>query len=76
MVARSWADRLAELPLSEEEIIDGLARAIYSTHHGTAASGWKEAPEWVHASDAVREWVRAQAQEALFYLRAMTRPSR
>ena len=29
MVALSWADRLARLPLSEEQVIDGLARSLH-----------------------------------------------
>jgi hypothetical protein len=70
MVARSWADRLAQLPLSEEEIVDGLARAIYSTHWRAPAPGWEKASE-----DAC-VWVKAQARESLVYLRALTRPSR
>lgn len=70
MVALSWAGRLARLPLSEEQVVEGLAGAIYMTH-------WREpAPTWENASDASREWVRAQAREALAYLRSQTRPAK
>jgi hypothetical protein len=70
MVAMSWDDRLARLPVSEDQLVDGLARALYMTH-------WREpAPSWEKASEAVREWVKAEAREGLIYLRALTRRSR
>lgn len=70
MVALSWADRLARLPMSEEEIVEGLACALYMTH-------WREpAPKWENASDAVRDWVRAQARAGLVYFRTLTRPAK
>ena len=70
MVALSWADRLARLCLSEEQIIEGLARAIYMTHRR------EPAPTWENASDGSRGWSRAQAQEALVYLKALKRPAK
>jgi hypothetical protein len=70
MVALSWADRLARLPLPEEQIIEGLARAIYMTH-------WRQpSPIWENASDGSRNWSRAQAREALGYLKALKRPAK
>jgi hypothetical protein len=69
MAAMSWADRLARIPIAEQELIEALARAIYSTH-------WKPpAPEWAMASDNVKEWVRAQARSAILTFRAIERPS-
>ena len=70
MVAVSWADRLARLPISEEELVEGLARALYMTHRQEAAPGWE------HASEYSRDWVRAQAREALAHLRGLTRPAK
>jgi hypothetical protein len=70
MVALSWADRLARLPVSDEQLIDGLARALYMTHRRDPA------PVWENASDGSRKWVRAQAREGLAYLRSLTRPSK
>ena len=70
MVALSWADRLARLPLSEEQLVEGLARAIYVTHRR------EPAPTWERASESSREWVRAQARNALTYLRSQTRPAK
>jgi hypothetical protein len=68
MVAMSWADRLARLPISEEELVDGLARALYMTQ-------WREpAPIWENASEHSRDWVRAQATNGLKYLLSLTRP--
>jgi hypothetical protein len=70
MVALSWADRLARLPLSEEELVEGLARAIYMSH-------WREpAPTWENARNGSRNWSRAQAREALAYLKALKRPAK
>jgi hypothetical protein len=70
MVAVSWADRLARLRLSEEELVEGLARALYMTHRQEAA------PAWEHTSQYSRDWVRAQAREALTHLRRLTRPAK
>jgi hypothetical protein len=70
MVALSWADRLARLSLSEEQIVEGLARALYMTHRP------EPAPKWENASDGSRDWVRAQAREGLAYLRSLTRPAK
>jgi hypothetical protein len=67
MVALSWADRLARLPLSEEQLVEGLARAIYMTHRQ------ERSPTWDDASEASREWVLAQARTALEYLRSLIR---
>ncbi len=70
MAAMSWAERLSRLSIPEEQVVEGLARAIYSTH-------WRHpSPEWEHASDNVRDWVRAQAREGLTYLRGLKSPSR
>lgn len=70
MVALSWADRLARLPLPEEQVIEGLAKALYTTHRR------EPAPIWENASDGSRDWVRAQAREGLAYLRSLTRPAK
>ena len=70
MVAVSWADRLARLRLSEEELVEGLARALYMTHRRESA------PVWEHASEYSQDWVRAQAREALTHLRGLTRPAK
>ena len=67
MVALSWADRLARLPLSEEQLVEGLARAVYMTHRR------EPAPTWENASEGSREWAQAQARNALAYLRSLTR---
>jgi hypothetical protein len=65
MVALSWSDRLARLPLSEEQLVEGVARAIYTTHRR------EPAPIWENAGEDSREWVRAQARNALAYLRSL-----
>jgi hypothetical protein len=70
MVARSWADRLAQLPLAEEELVDGLARALYMTHRQ------ERAPIWENAAEHSRDWVRAQARNGLKYLQSLTRPAK
>ena len=70
MVAVSWADRLARLPIPEEELVDGLARSLYMTHQR------EPAPVWEHASEDSKAWVRAQAREALNHLRGLTRPAK
>jgi hypothetical protein len=70
MVALSWAERLARLPLSEEEVVEGLARALYMTHRR------EPSPTWENAREGSRDWVRAQAREGLAYLRSLTRPVR
>jgi hypothetical protein len=70
MAAMSWADRLARVAVPDEQVVEGVARAIYSTH-------WHPpAPEWERASDGIRDWVRAQAREAILYLRTLARPAR
>jgi len=70
MVALSWADRLARLRLSEEAVVEGLARALYMTHRR------EPAPTWENASDVSHDWGRAQAREGLTYLRGLKSPSR
>ncbi len=70
MATTSWSERLSRVPIPEEHVIEGVARAIYSAH-------WRHpSPEWEHASDNVRDWVRAQAREGLTYLRGLKSPSR
>ncbi len=70
MAAMSWADRLSRIPLPEEQVVEGLARAIYSAH-------WRPpSPEWEKSSANVRDWVSIQAREALLYLRTLTRPAK
>jgi len=45
--------------------IEQAAKAIYATH-------WrKPSPDWEEASEAVRDWVRAQALSAINAMRAM-----
>jgi hypothetical protein len=70
MAAMSWSDRLARLPLSEEQLVEGLAYALYMTHRRDRA------PTWENASDGSRDWARAQAREGLAYLRSLTRPAK
>ena len=70
MTAMSWSDRLSRVPMPDEQVLEGVARTIYSTHSRPPA------PEWERASDAGRDWVRTQAREALLYLRTLTRPAR
>jgi hypothetical protein len=70
MVALSWTERLARLPLSEEELVDGLARALYMTHRR------EPAPIWENAAEHSRDWVRAEARNGLKYLRSQTRPAK
>ncbi len=66
----SWPERLSRLSIPEEQVLEGLASAIYSAH-------WRPpSPEWEHASDNVRDWARAQAREGLTYLRGLESPSR
>ena len=68
MVALSWADRVARLPLSEEKVVEGFARALYMTH-------WRQpTPIWENAGEGSRDWARAQSREGLAYLRGLTRP--
>jgi hypothetical protein len=56
MVARKWEDRIAHLRLLDEQVVEGVARAIYMTHRKHPA------PLWEGASESGREWVRAQAR--------------
>jgi hypothetical protein len=70
MVALSWADRLARLPMPEDQIVEGLACALYMTHRR------EPTPTWESASEGSREWVRVQARNGLAYLRNLTRPAK
>jgi hypothetical protein len=70
MPAMPWPDRLSRVPIPEEQVVEGVARAIYSTHRRPPA------PKWEQASDSVRDWVRAQAREVLTYLHGLESPSR
>ena len=66
----SWADRLSRVPIPEEQVVEGIARAIYSAHRRPPS------PEWEHASENIRDWVRVQAREALRYLHTLARPAK
>jgi hypothetical protein len=70
MVARKWDDRVAELRLLDEQVVEGVARAIYMTHRKDPA------PLWDGASEYAREWVRAQARACVAYLKTLTNPAR
>ena len=73
---RSWADRLAALPMAEEELVRRLAKKIYNAHAERELVGSRgRAPSWENASSAVREWVKEQARAALKCLRAFERGS-
>lgn len=61
----SWKERLARLPLLDEEMVENIAAAIYMTHQG------QPAPLWEQASEPVREWVRAQARSVVAYLNSI-----
>jgi len=69
MVAHSWAERLARLPMSEDEVIDGLAGDL---HNRPARAG----SPWERASDGMRHWVGAEARASLRFLRALKRTAR
>jgi hypothetical protein len=68
MVARSQANRLAGLQIPDEQLVEGVARALYMIHRRDPA------PTWDNASEISRNWVRAQARAGLTYLRSLTRP--
>jgi hypothetical protein len=70
MAAMLWSERLSRVAVPEEQVVEGVARAIYSAHWGPPSPGWDQ------ASDNVRDWVRVQAREALLYLRNLTRPAK
>jgi hypothetical protein len=73
---RSWADRLAALPMPEEELVRRLAKAIYNTHAERELVGpHGRAPYWENASGGVREWVKEQARAALACLQSLERGS-
>jgi hypothetical protein len=70
MAAMSWSDRLSRVSIPEEQVVEDVARAIYSAH-------WRPpSPQWEQASDNVRDWARVQAHEALRYLRTLARPAK
>ena len=75
-MAMSWADRLARVPMPDEQLIEGMAEAIYQTHWRAREGSNTPTPTWAAASEEVREWVRKQARSALGYLRSLTRPAR
>jgi hypothetical protein len=68
MVARSLQDWLTKLNIPDEQIIEGLARAIYMTHRKESS------PIWEAASENARDFVCAQARNGLAHLRSYTRP--
>jgi hypothetical protein len=70
MAAMSWAERLSRVPIPEDQVVEGVARAIYLTHRRSPA------PVWEQASEDVHKWTRAQATEALSYLRTLARPAK
>jgi hypothetical protein len=70
MAAMSWSDRLSRVSIPEEQVVDGVARAIYSAHLRPPS------PKWEQASANVRDWVRIQAREALLYLCTLARPAK
>ena len=53
-------------PSLEDETIEGLSRAIYNTHLRPPT------PTWDNSSENVKDWVRAQARNALAYLNGLT----
>jgi hypothetical protein len=67
MVARSLQDRIAALTIPDEQVIEGIAEAIYETHRRDPA------PIFQNASAFAQDWSRAQARAALDYVRAQTR---
>jgi hypothetical protein len=70
MVAISVRERIARLPIPEEQLVDGFARALYETHRSVPV------PAWEGTSEPCREWVRAQARAGLAYLRNLERPAK
>lgn len=56
-------------------LIEAVAAAIYGTHRSAPewSEGQRPAPTWSNASDAVRQWVRAQAERAIAVVRAADR---
>jgi hypothetical protein len=49
-----------------------MAKAIYDTHAERPLPSPKvRAPVWENQSEAIREWIRAQARAALTYLRSL-----
>ena len=73
---RTFADRLAALPIPEEELVRRLAKAIYNTHAERELVGpHGRAPTWENASADVRKWVKEQARAAVARLRALERGS-
>ena len=73
---RSWEERLAAIPIAEDEVVKGLAKAIYETHAERPLPSINgRAPVWENQSEAVHEWVHAQARAALAHLRALEKGS-
>jgi hypothetical protein len=70
MGAISMRERISCFPLPEEQLVDGLARALYETHRKAPV------PVWENTSEPTREWVKAQARAGLAYLRSLERPAK
>jgi hypothetical protein len=70
MVAMKWEDRLARIPMAEEQMVDELARALYARH------AVERTPEWRMASPLAQEWMRESARAALACLRRLERSSK
>jgi hypothetical protein len=70
MVAISIRERIARLPIPEEHLVEGLARALYETHRTPPTPGWEGASEFS------REWVKAQARAGLAFLCSLERPAK
>ena len=60
------AEEVTRVPVKRKRLNDDLSRvakAIYETH-------WREgSPTWIAASDEVKDWVRAQACNAIEIIR-------
>jgi len=59
--------------MSEDLLVEEIAQAIYMTHWDPGSdtergAGPRLVPVWYHASDGVKEWVRAQARSVLAHL--------
>jgi len=61
LLSHTLLSQLASRPLPDE-LVEGVAKAIYETHWA------KPAPPWENASANVRGWVREQATSALVHL--------
>ena len=67
----SWKERLARLPVAEEELVEEIARAIYTTHWASCDYHTRLLPGWDGASEPVRDWVRAQARSVVACIRSV-----